>query len=288
MLYRGLGDKNTAAHAGRWTKSAKDSHELRGKVLGIVGYGHIGSQVSILAEAFGMQVVFHDAEPKLPMGNAQQRATLDEVLSASDIVTLHVAANSETNGMVNDEFLASMKDGAMLINTTRGSLVDEAALIKAMDSKGITAGLDVYNNEPGSGDSTFDAPIAKHPNVVGTHHLGASTDQAQAAIADEAVRIVRVYDDTGEIPNVVNRKAASDAKRILIVRHENRPGVLAHVISKISDAKVNIEEMDNVIYQGDKGAKAKIRLGGPVPESVMAAIADGSAGILSVSLTEID
>jgi D-3-phosphoglycerate dehydrogenase len=256
----------------------------------VIGTGQIGREVIKRGRAFGMPVIAWSRSLDDEQASKLKVTRVDspiDVANGSDIVTLHVAATPETNGMVNEEFCAALRPGAILINTTRGSLVDEDALIRAMDEKGVMAGLDVYANEPGSGDTTFDSAIAKHPNVVGTHHVGASTNQAQEAIAGEAVRIVRVCNETGMIPNVVNSKSKSSSKRLLIVRHENRPGVLAHVISKISEAKINIEEMDNVIYQGDRGAKAKIRLSADLSPAIMSAIEDESAGVLSVELARV-
>jgi len=290
-LDRKIAQQTMDLRHGAWDKKGyAKAKGLKGRTLGIIGTGMIGQEVIKRAHAFDMPVVAWSRsltdETASALGVTRAASPMD-VAKRADIVSLHVAATPETKGMANAEFFAAMKNGAVLINTTRGSLVDEAAMIKAMDEKGIVAGLDVYNNEPAASDKSFDSALAKHPNVVGTHHVGASTDQAQQAIAGEAVRIVRVFADTGEIPNVVNRKAASDAKRLLVVRHENHPGVLAHVIGRISEAKVNIEEMENVIFQGNKGACAKIRLSDSLSQEVMSAIEDGSAGVLSVELTEI-
>lgn len=290
-LDRKIAQQTMDLRDGKWDKKGYGKAEgLKGRTLGVIGTGMIGLEVIKRAHAFEMPVLawsrsLDDAKAK-DLGVTRATSPMD-VAKNADVLTLHVAATPDTKGMVNAEFLGAMKKGAFLINTTRGSLVDEAALIKAMDEKGVMAGLDVYENEPGASDTSFDSALAKHPNVVGTHHVGASTNQAQEAIADEAVRIVRVFMATGEIPNVVNRKTGSEAKRLLVVRHENRPGVLAHVIGRISEAKVNIEEMENVIFQGNKGACAKIRLGDALSREVMTAIEDGSAGVLSVELTEI-
>ncbi len=290
-LDRKIAQQTADLRDGVWNKKGyAKAQGLKGRTLGIIGTGQIGREVIKRARAFEMPVLAWSRsltdETALELGVTRAASPID-VAKSAEIVSLHVAATPETKGMANAEFFAAMQSGAMLINTTRGSLIDEAALIKAMDDKGIVAGLDVYNNEPGASDKAFDSALAKHPSVIGTHHIGASTDQAQQAIAGEAVRIVRVYAETGEISNVVNRKSASDASRLLVVRHQNQPGVLAHVIGRISEANVNIEEMENVIFRGNKGACAKIRLGESLSQEIIAAITDGSAGVLSVELTEI-
>src|SRR5262249_31946164 len=155
-------------------------------------------------------------------------------------------------------FLAAMKPGAYLINTARGSVVDEAALLKAMQERGIRAGLDVYQNEPGASKGEFQSALAQAPGVYGTHHVGASTDQAQVAIAHEVIRIVQTFKTSGEVPNVVNRLARSSATHVLTVRHRNRPGVLAHVFGALADASINVEEVENIIYHGAQATLARI------------------------------
>ncbi len=245
MLYRGLGDKNTAAHAGRWTKSAKNSHELRGKVLGIVGYGHIGSQVSILAEAFGLRVVYYDVEPKLSMGNAQQRATLEDVLSASDIVTLHVPASAQTQNMIGPEQLEAMKPGACLINASRGNVVQIDALTDALDSGHLLgAAVDVYPAEPKSNDERFESPLQGKSNVILTPHIGGSTMEAQQNIGVEVSRKLVQYSDMGSTIGAVNFPNISlsphvSSHRLLHV-HENQPGVLGQINSALARSQANI------------------------------------------------
>ena len=179
----------------------------------------------------------------------------------------------------------SDRTGAYLINTSRGSVVDEQALLRAIKEKGIRAGLDVFENEPTAGGAAaadFTSELASSPSVFGSHHIGASTDQAQQAIADEVVRIVRVYRETGEAPGVINIARTTTATRLLSVRHLNRPGVLAHVVGEIGKAGINIEDMQNVIYQGAEAACARIKLDAEPPASVMNSIRTGSPHILSV------
>ena len=211
-----------------------------------------------------------------------------DVAKRADVISVNVAATGETKKLINADFCAAMKPGAVLINTSRGTVVDEAALLKAMKEKNVRAGLDVFENEPAAAGNEIKSELALHPSVTGTHHIGASTDQAQDAIAAEAVRLVRVYKETGEVQNMVNRCAKSPATRLLVVRHRNRPGVLAHVIGEIGRAQVNIEEMENVIYQGTEAACAKIRLDGDLPESALKSIRGGSEHILSADLAAIE
>ncbi|MBL4844932.1 MAG: phosphoglycerate dehydrogenase [Planctomycetes bacterium] len=246
MLYRGLGDKNTAGHQGTWTKSAKGSHEVRGKTIGIVGYGHIGSQVSILAEAFGMRVLYHDVEPKLPMGNAHQVDSLAELLPEADVLTLHVPADPSTAGMVTGEVLAAMKPGSYLINASRGSVVDIEALAAALDRGQIGgAAVDVFPVEPKNNQEPFESALRGLPNVILTPHIGGSTLEAQQNIGLEVAHKLIEYSDQGATLGAVNFPAlslarpAEKAHRLLHVHH-NRPGVLGQLNRVLADAEANI------------------------------------------------
>ncbi len=280
-------------HAGKWAKKhyAKQARGLHGRTLGVVGIGNIGREIVKRAHAFGMPVVawsrsLTDAQAKA-MGAVRMESAI-EVAAAADIISINVAATPDTKHLVNKAFIDRMKPGATLINTARGAVVDEDALAEAIKTKGIRAGFDVWAKQPAPGDTASDLALMKLPGVVGTHHNGASTDQAQQAIALEAVRIIRAYKDTGDIPNVVNRAAKSAATRLLIVRHLNRPGVLAHVVGQLSEAKLNIEEMENIIYSSAKAACAKIRLDAEPNSPVITAIRTGNPHILSVDLTVIE
>lgn len=245
MLLRGLGDKNTAAHQGVWRKSASGSHELRGKSIGIVGYGHIGSQVSILAEAFGMRVLYHDVVPRLPMGNARQVASLDKLLPEVDIVTLHVPQDPGTANLINRERLAQMKKGAMLLNASRGSVVDVAALAEAIRSEHLAgAAIDVYPTEPKSNNEPFESPLRGLPNVVLTPHIGGSTQEAQHNIGLEVAGKLISYSDRGTTMGAVNFPELSlsshqEAHRLLHV-HRNKPGVLAEINRVLAASDANI------------------------------------------------
>ena len=263
---------------------------LYGRTLGVVGVGRIAEAVIERARAFGMPVVAWsrslDDEKAAALG-VRRVAGPAEVAREADVVSVHVASTPETKHLVDAEFCAALKPGAIFVNTTRGAVVDEAALLAAVRDQGVRAGLDVYEREPAAGDKASDIAIAREPGVVGTHHIGASTDQAQEAIAAETVRIVRVFLERGSAPNVVNLETKSPAKRLLAVRHINRPGVLAHVVGEIGRADINIEEMENVIYLGGGAACARIRLDAEPGEATMASIREGSEHVLSVDLTEI-
>jgi D-3-phosphoglycerate dehydrogenase len=211
-----------------------------------------------------------------------------EVARLADAVTVNVAATPETKHLVNAEFLAAMKPGAYLINTARGSVVDEAALEQAIRERGIRAGLDVFQNEPAGGTGEFSSAIAKAPGVYGTHHVGASTDQAQVAIAHEVIRIVQSFRATGEVPNVVNRLARSSATHVLTIRHRNRPGVLAHVFGVLAGAAINVEEVENIIYHGAQATLARIHLDGQPESAALTRIREGNPDIISAELSTIN
>ena len=245
MLYRGLGDKNTAAHSGRWLKSAAGSHEVRGKRLGIVGYGHIGSQVSILAEAMGMTVRYVDVLPKLPMGNAQQVQSLEELLGWSDVVTLHVPEDETTRDMIGAAELQAMRPGAFLINASRGTVVVIDALAEALRSGHVGgAAIDVYPTEPGSKDEELVTPLRGLGNVILTPHIGGSTLEAQENIGMEVAAKLVQFSDQGSTVGSVNVPNLSlppnrSAHRLLHF-HANRPGILARINEVLTRSEANI------------------------------------------------
>jgi len=245
MLERGIGDKNSAAHRGEWTKSAARSYELRGKKLGIVGYGHIGSQVSILAEAFGLDVSFYDILPKLPLGNATVADDFDAMLREVDILTFHVPDTPVTRGMMTRERIFAMKRGAHLINASRGTVVDIDALADAIKQDHLGgAAIDVFPSEPKSNDERFDSPLCGLPNVVLTPHIGGSTQEAQHTIGIEVATKLAQYSDTGStvaavnFPNI-NLPSHEGCHRLLHIHH-NRPGVLAAINRILHDSEANV------------------------------------------------
>lgn len=245
MLMRGIPEKNAILHRGGWVKSAANSYEVRGKTLGIIGYGHIGTQIGVLAEQLGMRVVFYDIEAKLPLGNARQVATLPELLAQSDVVSLHVPETPATRNMIGAEQLAQMKPGSHLINASRGTVVDIDALVDALERKHVLgAAIDVFPVEPQGNDSRFESPLTRFENVILTPHIGGSTSEAQENIGREvATKLVR-YSNNGSTVSAVNFPEVSlpehTGKCRLLHIHHNVPGVMAHVNERLSAAGINI------------------------------------------------
>lgn len=245
MLIRKIADKNKAAHEGVWLKDAKGSFELRGKTLGIIGYGNIGSQVSVLAEALGMDVVFYDVESKLPLGNAQNARTLKELLAKSHIVTLHVPSDKTTRSIINAQTIAQMRKGSILINHSRGDVVDIPALAEALEKGQLSgAAIDVFPEEPEKNGGYFHTELQGLPNVILTPHIGGSTEEAQFNIGLDVTSKLLNYLERGittgshSIP-ALNLTPQADAHRILHI-HKNVPGVLGEINSTLSSHKINI------------------------------------------------
>lgn len=245
MLARQVGDRSREVHAGEWKKTATASREVRGKTVGIVGYGHIGSQVGVLAEAMGMRVVSYDIRSTLPLGNATALGSLDAVLAEADFVTLHVPETPATRGMIGAPQLARMKDGACLLNLSRGTVVDLDALAEAIRSKKLGgAALDVYPEEPESNSHGFESVMRNLPNVVLTPHVGGSTEEAQESIGREVAHVLTRLVNTGATSGAVNfphveLPATPDTHRILNV-HKNVPGVLRDILRLVSDRNANV------------------------------------------------
>jgi D-3-phosphoglycerate dehydrogenase len=245
MLMRGIPEKNAVLHRGGWVKSAAHSYEVRGKTLGIVGYGHIGTQIGMLAEQLGMSVVFHDIEAKLPLGNVREMAGLEELLKVSDVVSLHVPETAETADLIGPAQLAAMKPGSHLINASRGTVVDIDALAAALESRHLHgAAIDVFPLEPQGNDSAFVSPLTRFDNVILTPHIGGSTSEAQVNIGKEvAAKLIR-YGNNGSTTSSVNFPEVAlpehTGRSRLLHIHRNVPGVLAHVNEKLSAAGINI------------------------------------------------
>ncbi|MCS6890773.1 MAG: phosphoglycerate dehydrogenase [Rhodovarius sp.] len=257
MLLRGVLPKNNAAHAGIWLKSAEGYHEVRGRTLGIVGYGNIGSQLSVLAEAFGMRVLYYDIVPRLPHGNASRCASLDELLHWSDIVTLHVPDTPATQGMIGAAEIAKMKKGAILINNARGSVVDLEALAAALRAGHLAgAAVDVFPQEPARNGDPFSTPLQGIENVILTPHIGGSTEEAQARIGEEVAAKLVDYSDTGSTVGAVNFPSVQLPPQPTGVRfmhvHRNVPGVLTAVNNIFARRGVNIAG-EYLQTQGDLG-----------------------------------
>jgi D-3-phosphoglycerate dehydrogenase len=248
------------------------------------------------ARAFGMPVLVWS--PRFQRDEAAALAALpgdvtvtvaaspEDLAARSDVFSVHLALTKETRGFVSASILGRLKNGAYFINTARGELIDHTALAEAVKMRGIRAALDVFPDEPAGGTAEFPTSIAALPNVYGTHHIGASTDQAQEAIAAEAVRIIRTYKESGKVPNVVNLASRTPATHMLVVRHRDRPGVLAHVFDELRTGSLNVQETENVIFEGAEAAVARINLDGAPPASVLQAI-QRHADILSLHLVEI-
>jgi D-3-phosphoglycerate dehydrogenase len=245
MLLRGVFPKSMAAHGGQWDKSADGYREVRGRTLGIVGYGNIGSQLSVLAEALGMRVIYYDTAAKLPLGNASRCGSLDELLHWSEVVTLHVPETPATMNMIGAEQIGKMKAGAFLINNARGTLVDVDALAAALNSGHLAgAAVDVFPSEPKRNGDPFVTPLQAIPNVILTPHIGGSTEEAQSRIGEEVARKLTDYSDTGSTEGAVNFPQVALPARLTGTRfmhvHRNAPGVLGNVNQVFAKRGVNI------------------------------------------------
>jgi D-3-phosphoglycerate dehydrogenase len=257
LLMRRVPERNAQCHRGRWAKSAEGSFEVRGKTLGIVGYGHIGTQVGVLAESLGMHVLYHDIEPKLALGNATSSHDLDDLLARADIVTLHVPQTPDTAGMIGAPQIARMRHGAMLINASRGNVVDIDALAAALrDGRLAGAAVDVFPTEPKSRQETFESPLREFDNALLTPHVGGSTQEAQLNIGTEvASKLVR-YSDNGSTLSAVNFPEVSlpehpGSSRLLHI-HPNVPGVLSRINDVFSQGGININAQ-HLQTSGDLG-----------------------------------
>ncbi len=245
LLMRGIPQRNAAVHRGGWIKTATGSHEVRGKCLGIVGYGHIGTQVGLLAEALGMRVVFYDIETKLALGNVQALPSLDALLELADVVTLHVPETPETFRMIGAEQLARMKPGSHLVNAARGTVVDIDALVAALESQHLAgAAIDVFPMEPKANDEEFISPLRRFDNVLLTPHVGGSTEEAQQNIGLEVAGKLLKYSNNGSTLSSVNFPEVSlpehPGKHRLLHIHHNRPGVLSRINAIFSEQRINI------------------------------------------------
>jgi D-3-phosphoglycerate dehydrogenase len=242
------------------------------------------------ARAFGMPVVAWSRSLTLEraekLGIEMKQSPL-EVASASDVVSVHVALNNDTRNLLDEKFFTAMKPGSYFINTSRAEVIDQAALVRAIKESGLRAGLDVFAGEPTGGIGTVEDDIFKLDGVIGTHHIGASTDQAQQAIAEETVRIIREYKETGRAPNVVNLAKKTPATHLLVVRHFDRVGVLANVFDQLKGAGINVEETENIVFDGAVAAVARIHLDSSPSDSVLGAIKTNSQDIIELSLLKL-
>ena len=291
-LDRRVPDNVAELRAGKWNKKEYSRAQgLYGKTLGLLGVGSIGQEMIRRAAGFGLNVVLWSrrfAGAQRPITELEARelgiesamrttrielaASPGDVAERADILSVHLALGSDTRNIVNADLLARMKPGAMFINTARGEVVDHAALAAAVRDRKLRVGLDVFAHEPATPTGEFTDDLLSLPGVYGTHHIGASTDQAQEAIAAETVRIVRSYKETGRVPNVVNLAKRTPATHMLVVRHHDRPGVLAHVFDELREADLNVQETENIVFEGAEAAVARINLDGAPSDEVCAGI----------------
>lgn len=291
-LDRRVADNVIALRQGQWNKKEfSKARGLFGRKLGLVGVGKIGQEMIPRARAFGMPVIAWSRSLTMDRASAlgvEYRATPADVAREADIVSVHVALNADTRGFLGTEFFEALREGAYFINTARGEVVDQLALIEAMKSRGIRAGLDVYAGEPTSGTGEFADEIRKEANLYGTHHIGASTDQAQEAIAGETVRIVREFKETGKVPNVVNLARQTPATHRLVVRHLDRPGVLATVLEAIKSEHINVQEMENIVFEGAEAAVARINLDNAPSIKLLDGLQAANADIIELDLLGLE
>jgi D-3-phosphoglycerate dehydrogenase len=277
--------------AGRWNKAEySKARGLFGRTLGLVGLGRIGQEVLGRARAFGMPVVAWSpsltAERAGPLG-VQMKRSAAEVAAACDVLSVHVALNSGTRNLIDRGVLDALRPGSYFINTARAEVVDQAALYEAVRDRGIRAGLDVFAGEPSGGTGAVADRIFELDGVIGTHHIGASTDQAQQAIADETVRIIREYVQTGRVPNVINLAKKSPATHLLVVHHYDRVGVLSAVFSQLKLAGINVQETENIVFEGAAAAVARIHLDHAPPQKVLDAMRADSTDIIELSVLKL-
>ncbi len=308
---RRIPDNFAELRAGKWNKKEySKARGLHGRTLGLLGFGNIGQEMAKRAQAFGMNLViwselgiavggdglpvdlplllrFRPASDSLMGQTIEVAKTPAEVAEKCDILSVHLAANSLTKGIVNADVLGRLKPGSYFVNTARSEVVDYKALEQVVKEKNIRVAIDVYPGEPTAAAADFDFPLAKMAGVYGTHHIGASTDQAQEAIAAETVRIVKTFKEKGVVPNVVNLAQHSPASHSLIVRHLDKPGVLANVFDRLRDQAINAQETENIIFEGAQAAIARINLDAAPSKELLDSIKRACPDILDIHLVEL-
>lgn len=310
-LDRRIPDNVIDLRAGKWNKKEySKARGLHGRTLGIIGFGNIGQEMARRAQAFGMHIAIWSEigvevdRSGLPVDMpllvrlrpssgfpvepfAEVCSTPEEVAEKSDILTVHVAANERTRKMINADVLGRLKPGSFFLNTARGEVVDYDALALAVKERNLRVALDVFSKEPATAQGEFTDPIVQLPNVYGTHHIGASTDQAQEAIAAETVRVLKAYIETGRVLNVVNLSRQTPASHVLVVRHRDEPGVLAHVFDILRDGRVNVQETENIIFTGAQAAVARINLDGEPTDDQLRRIKAGNPNVFDVQVVPL-
>ncbi len=289
---RNIPDNVADLRAAKWDKGRySQASGLFGRTFGIVGLGAIGREVAQRAAAFGMPLLTVQrpawspaAQEAIDRFRITMVPTLGDLAQSADVVSFHVPLTDATRGIIDRGFLRQLRDGAVILNTSRGELVaDEEALIDAIEAKGLRAGLDVFHNEPGTSAGTFRSALAQHPSVYGTHHIGASTEQAQEAVAAGVIDVIAGH-EAGSPENVVNLNDTAGAATV-VVRHRNEIGVLSRVLAEIREAGINVEDMENRIFQGGKGAVARVAVS-RVPTPAIQAVIGELPAVIGVSVQE--
>lgn len=310
-LDRRIPDNVADLRAGKWNKKEySKSRGLYGRTLGLLGFGNIGQEMAKRAQAFGMNLAVwseigvetdrsgvpidlpllvrlrpSSGSPLEPL--VRVCSTPEEVAEHSDILSVHLALNDKTRGLINASVFDKLKPGSFFLNTARGEVVDYAALEQAVKQRGLRVALDVYAKEPSSGVADFTEPLLSLPNVYGTHHIGASTDQAQEAIAAETVRIIRNFVETGRVMNVVNLSRQTTSQFVLVVRHLDKPGVLAGVFDALREQQVNVQETENIVFTGAKAAVARINVDSEPAEGVLQKVMAANPDILDMQIVPL-
>lgn len=311
-LDRRIPDNVAALRAGKWNKKEfSKARGLYGRTLGLLGFGNIGQEMAKRAQAFGMNIAVWSEigvevdrtglpidlpllvrlrpisgspiEPVIKVCTTPQ-----EVAEQSDVLSVHLALNDKTRRLVNADVLDRLKPGSFFVNTARAEVVDYVALERAVRERQLRVALDVYANEPASAQADFVEPLVQLPNVYGTHHIGASTDQAQEAIAAETVRIVKTFVETGRVVNVVNLSRQTPATHVLVVRHRDRPGVLATIFDALRDEQVNVQETENIVFSGAQAAVARINLDARPSEAALQRAMAANPAILDIQLVPLN
>ena len=290
-LDRRIADNVISLRKGEWKKEEyAKAPGLFGRTLGLIGVGQIGQEMIPRAKAFGMPVVAWSRSLTPESAEAlgvEYKSSPEEVARASSVVSVHLALCSDTKQCIGAPFFAAMREGAYFINTSRGEIVDQPALLKAIKERKLRAGLDVFANEPAGGAAEFKDELAQDPSVYGTHHIGASTEQAQEAIAAETVRIIQTFKESGKVPNVVNVAQRSPATHMLVARHRDRPGVLAHILNAIRAAEINVQEMENIVFEGAEAAIVRIHLDKEPPREMLERLPKENEDIIQISLVAL-
>jgi D-3-phosphoglycerate dehydrogenase len=310
-LDRRIPDNVADLRAGSWNKKEySQSRGLHGRTLGLLGFGNIGQEMAKRAQAFGMNLaVWSEIGVEVdrtgipidlpllvhlrPISGAPFEplvrvcGTPHEVAEQCDILSVHLALNETTRGLVNEDVLSRLKPGSFVINTARAEVMDYAALQRAVLERNLRVAVDVYAKEPASSQTGFDEPLVRLPNVYGTHHIGASTGQAQEAIAAETVRILKTYVETGRVINVVNLSRQTPARFVIVVRHRDKPGVLASIFDGLRDERVNVQETENIVFTGAQAAVARINVDARPSEAALQRAMAGNPNILHIAVVPL-